>query len=118
MNELSLTKVQGINVFEFNFWISLFEIFLGNSILSEMFEFWKEPLYLLLYNLVIYISVDFALHLFMSVVMLCVRTIRTYIDCGKYSSIEKRGALQCCRIISAFCDVPDSLLVGRVHERT
>ena len=52
-----------------------------------------------------YISVDFALHLFMSVVTLCVRT---YIDRGKCSSIAKRGALQCCRIISAFCDVPDS----------
>ena len=55
-----------------------------------------------------YISVDFALQLFVSVVTLCVLT---YNDRGKYSSIEKRGTLQCCRIISAFCDVPDSLLV-------
>ena len=51
MSELSLSltyvhKVQRIKVFEFNFWISLFKIILGNTILPEMFEFWKVPLFL------------------------------------------------------------------------
>ena len=35
-----------INVFEFNFLISLFNFILGNAILPEIFEFWKVQLVL------------------------------------------------------------------------
>ena len=44
----SLPRLRIINVFEINFWISLFKIILGNINLSEMFEFWKVPLYFII----------------------------------------------------------------------
>ena len=51
----SLSNVQRINVIGINFWISLFEIILGNTILSEMFEFWKVPLYFIIMGVHAYV---------------------------------------------------------------